>query len=445
VPTKTTTLSDGAAQVEFHVEPPLDFEGVFRPAARIQYYGPLRDRVSMANVSVQICRVLLRSFGDAEVAIHNYVPGGSQWIDPALEAHAGRNPGAKLGIFYGVPVDVPENFFRHPIRIGGFVCETDQIEPSWVDICNRFDLIVVPSHWCRETFVRSGVDTPVLVVPHGLDPEYRPYGDKPRTGPLTFYNTFYATSYCSRKSLEELVRAFLTAFHGRSDVVLRLRTDSRAKLAELRERYDFGDLIRVESIPGSDTETYARIYSEVHCTVHPSKGEGFGMVPFQSIASETPVIALHETGMADYLTDDNSIRLKSAGRIRGEGTGNAVGTYFAIDEAHLVSCLRHTAEHWEEEYAKVRRAAPVFRAAYEWEQVLAKLITVVRELLASESAAEKCAVLQQRVDGGARRPQAAVAGLKRLYCGASPPAGDTRIPDRLMSAAPGQYTLKSST
>lgn len=393
---KTAALENGVAEVSFPVELPLDFEGAPRPKARVQYYGPFRDRVSMANISVQFCRALLREFGESAVAVQNYVPGG--WIDSGLEQLSGMNRQAPVAIFYGVPPDVPELVYEHPVKIGGFVCETDLIEKGWVRICNRFDLIIVPSRWCRDAFLRSGVSTPIMVVPHGLEPEYKPYGGRPRSGPFIFYNTFYATSFHSRKSLEELVRSFIDAFQGRDDVLLRLRTDNRAKLEELQQLHDFSNLIRVDPIVECGTEDFARIYSQVHCTVHPSKGEGFGMVPFQSIACETPVIAPHTTGMADYLSEQNSIRLNTSGRVAGEGVGNSTGTYFAIDEHHLTDRLRYVVDNWRAEHEKVKRAGPPFRQRYRWDNVLLDFIGLVRELLAAREGPH-ARIISKYVDG----------------------------------------------
>ncbi|MBL4672047.1 MAG: glycosyltransferase [Arenicella sp.] len=402
---KTAILSDGIAEVSFSLDDGLNFQGRLRPHTNIQFYGPLRHFVSMANVSVQFCNLLIQKFGD--IAIQNYTLAAaelqespqSEWTASELEPYSGLNRGAKLGIFYGVPIDVPEKFYQHPIRIGCFVCETDLIEQSWVDICNRFDLIVVPSQWCKSAFNRSGVKPPILVVAHGLEPEYRPYKNKSTRHhqPFVFYSTFYANAYCSRKSLEELVRTFLRTFKGRDDVILRIRTDSKAKLRELQKKYNFGELIHIDSSMGHDTESFARIYSEVHCTVHPAKGEGFGFVPFQSIACETPVIAMHETGMADYLSPDNSISLKTSGRVKGEGAGNAVGTYFAVDESHLERCLLHAFHNWQEEYQKVHALGANFRQQYQWSEVLAELMEVTQLLLESNSALEKQNVLELKI------------------------------------------------
>jgi glycosyltransferase involved in cell wall biosynthesis len=349
----------------------------------VQLYGMFEGCFSIAAVCTQLGRVLTKCLEG--VALHSY--NGPDFFDQSLAEHAAVDNAAPVGIFYGFPSDVPAFFSKHRFRIGGFVCETDRIAPAWVEACNSLDLVIVPSTFCRLAFHNSGVRVPVMVVPHGLEPEYRPMREKRRSTPLVFYNAFSSGSLLERKSAEELVRCFLEAFGPSGDEsVLHLRTELSRPLVDLRLRYDFGEAILLD-IPGPlDTAAFARIYSEVHCTVHPSKGEGFGLIPFQSIACETPVIAPAATGMADYLDEDNAMCLRTSGRTTGLAGGNQAGTYFTVDEDHLVELLRHAHANWEDEYRKVRVAAPKLRARYSWPRVTSELVEVIESLLASTDA-----------------------------------------------------------
>lgn len=360
----------------------LTLRGQHRPGIRVQLYGMFQGCFSMAAVSTQLGRVLTERIQGA--ALYSY--NGGAFFDHSLLEHAAVDRSAPVGIFYGFPFDVPAAFFGHPFRIGGFVCETDRIAPTWVEVCNSLNLVMVPSSFCRRAFHDSGVTVPVMIVPHGLEPEYRPVTRKRRDKPLIFYNVFNEGSLLERKNAEELIRCFLDAFGSTGDeCVLRLRTGISRQLVDIRLRYDFGEAIRLDLPDGRDTAAFARIYSEVHCTVHPSRGEGFGLIPFQSIACETPVIAPAATGMADYLNDRNAMCLRTSGRTAGVLDGNQAGTYFIIDEAHLVELLRHAHTNWEHEYRKVRAAGPEFRVRYSWDSVLNELIDVIEEVLGSEN------------------------------------------------------------
>lgn len=379
---RSVPLVSGKAVISIGAEEDLglNFNAPLRHGAQLQFYAPLRSHVSMSNVALEIFKQLNTAIG--EINILNYF---GDWFDSSLKAYNGLDPAAKVGLFLGVPDQPPDLFFDHPFKIGVFVCETDRVADKWVKVCNKIDLLIVPSYWCRQAFRNSGTQTPILVVPHGIEPEYHSYKEKVREKKFIFYNTFHASSYCSRKSLEELVRCFLIAFDGRTDVILRLRTDMSLPLMHCLEKYEFSPLIEIDEMKAHlTTQEYAKIFSEVHCTVHPSKGEGFGLVPFQSIACETPVIAPHTTGMADYLNNENSICLNTSGRTAGEGVGNATGTYFTIDEDHLVDRLRYVESNWEIEYEKVKLASKKFHKAYQWPVVLNEFTELVSTIIDEE-------------------------------------------------------------
>ena len=374
-------------------EDKLSYTAPLHHGNQIQFYACLHSKASMCNVATEIFRELQRS--NHRICLHNYFQTFG-WADPGLLPYQGIDRQAPIGLFLGLPTQVPEFFFKHEFRIGCFVCESTLIPEAWVYFCNRMDLIVVPSNFCASAFKASGVTAPIMVVPHGLEPEFKPYADKQRGDKLVFFNTFYSTSLCHRKSLVELVRSFQRAFEGRRDVILRLRTDQSDALENCRQKYPFGDLVELDLMSDSlPLEDYARIFSEVHCTVHPSKGEGFGLVPFQSIACETPVLAPHATGMADYLDVNNSLNIKTGEPVAGEGVGNAVGTYYSIDEDHLVEQLRYMADNWEAEYQKVRQVSSGFRQRYSWTAALAGFAQTVDALLALNSIAERQSLVQK--------------------------------------------------
>lgn len=355
--------------------------GRYRPGISVQFYGGFEDYGSFPTVCTQFGRILPRRLEG--VALHNYADG--PFADPSLEKHAFVDNTAPVGIYYGFPEEIPEAFYQHPFRIGGFVCETDRIADAWVEVCNTFNLVIVPSAFCQKSFYDSGVRCPVMVVPHGIEPEYRPYREKHRSTPFVFYNAFNAASGLQRKSAEELIRCFLRAFGTEGErCILRLRTGLCQSLVDIRLRYDFGTAIQLDLSPAWSTASFAAIFSDVHCTVHPSKGEGFGMIPLQSIACETPVIVPDTTGMSDYVRDWNAVRLRTDGRTHGLMHGNQVGTYFTIDEVHLTELLLAVHETWEDEYRKVQAAGPRIRAIYTWENVLAEFVEVLETILDSD-------------------------------------------------------------
>jgi len=186
-----------------------------------------------------------------------------------------------------------------------------------------------------------------------------------------------------RKSLVELLRAFKRAFAERSDVVLKLRTNRSRAVCDCFHaagvslddpQFDIDTRTRLS------TEEFAGFYSEVHCTVHPSRAEGFGLIPFQSIACETPVIAPADTGMADYLNSANAVTVRMVDIHRAPDVYYRTGSQPVVDEDHLVEQMLYMEANWEAEYEKVRRIARKFRERHRWGVALSEFLALVGKL-----------------------------------------------------------------
>lgn len=335
---------------------------------------------SIANVSAAIARELIGTFNGVGLYSHNGLP----FFSEDLESHARLDENAPIGMYYGMPEArrLPIAFHKHSIRIGGFVCETDRIHRDWVDVCNRLDFAFVPSEFCRRAFVDSGVEVPVMVVPHGLEPEFRPYDRPGDRSPFIFFNSFDSGSFHQRKSATELVQCFCRTFSDADGVELHLRTQATKEMLALVSHHDRHGLIRLVPADPLPLAAFAKLYSQVDCVVHPSKGEGFGLIPFQAIACECPVIAPAVTGMADYLNDSNAVILKTGDRIRGVALGNAAGHYYAVDENDLCRSMRYVLENWSRERNKLMEIGPAFRKQHAWPEALAGLVSFLRRLLA---------------------------------------------------------------
>ncbi len=353
--------------------PPLVFEAPRRRPARIQLYAGLWGRDSYANVCGALAAEAARRIDG--LAIHNYIGGTVEAED--LAAFDNLDPSAPVGIFFGLPNHLPAGFHRHRVRIGVFACEADQVLPEWVDACNGLDLVAVPSRYCREVFVGCGVTAPVMVVPHGVHSCHVPVPGLRDPDRFVFYNTFRGRQVHKRKGYEELVRCFQRAFQGRDDVVLRIRAGHPGFLPRLAVPADHGGLVEFDERDDLTLAEAAAVYSSAHCVVHPSKAEGFGLVPMEAIACETPVLSSCHTGLADYLDADSALLLSPGAPIRAPRANFSVGRWRAIDEDDLVEKLRHAFEHRDELDSRARRIGPGFRDRHAWPRALGEFIQLV--------------------------------------------------------------------
>lgn len=100
----------------------------------------------------------------------------------------------------------------------------DRFDPEWVSAMNRMDEIWVPSGFQAEAARASGVRPPVVVVPHGIDPDYLHPGI---TGyPLEGRFTFLAPlEWGEASAAEVLLRAFTDEFDAGENAVLVMKPD----------------------------------------------------------------------------------------------------------------------------------------------------------------------------------------------------------------------------
>jgi glycosyltransferase involved in cell wall biosynthesis len=251
-----------------------------------------------------------------------------------------------------------------------------------VERCNQCHLIVVPSAFCKQAFLSSGVSTPIRVVNHGLEPEYHPYDDvRRRDEVFEFFNTFGVFAPPQRKGCEELIRSFLSAFGGRTDTRLLIRTHIRGPILEYSKKYKFDRLIVLKPLHYVPIEQYARLLGSVHCVVYPSRGEGFGLVPLQAIACETPVIAPYASGMTEYLSNNTATLVKTSGMSRGPSWDNQPGYYYDIDEKDLTQKLIDVRENWQKKREMLAHHASAFRRRFSWSNVVRPFVEELKQLI----------------------------------------------------------------
>ncbi len=297
-----------------------------------------------------------------------------------------------MGFFYGFPGYIPDFFDGHRVRIAGFVCESETIPAAWVERLQTMDLVIVPSEFCRRAFIDSGVTTPIMVVGHGLEPAFRPGEGPPADGPFTFLNVF-SSRFADRKGAAELIRCFANVFRGTRGVRLQLRVDEPGNLPKLIEEHRTEELVHLDMPEHREVESLAACYRNAHCTVHPSKSEGFGLIPLQSIACATPVIAPRHTALGEYLDDDNSLDLPmDRGEVSRDPLGYPSDCGYKVDESALEAALHQMWSEWDRYKSSAAAASARIRERFRWDVALGDLMCLLRALGDAEGS-ETCSAL----------------------------------------------------
>lgn len=203
-------------------------------------------------------------------------------------------------------------------KVGFTMFEASRLPRHWVGACNNMDAILVPCQYNVDIFKESGVHKPIYVVPAGTNlpatdkklPQLSGYQNK-----FIFYSIFQWTE---RKNPEGLIRAYISAFQGRKDVVLVLRTfvnKSSHKVEPLitstirsvvqKSMIRNPPEIKVISNLLSRDEVWM-LHNTGDCFVLPHRSEGFGMPHIESMAAGNPTIATGFGGNTEFMNDENS-------------------------------------------------------------------------------------------------------------------------------------------
>jgi len=180
---------------------------------------------------------------------------------------------------------------RGQYRIGYTPWESTVIPDSWIGQMRQQDEIWTPSTFCKEIFDSYNVNDTVRVVPHGINTEIFPIVDRERTDKFVFLHIGGPTE---RKGAQRVARAFTEVFKDIEDAYLVMKSHGPSEARWYDGKIYRGNINnhpRVQVFDGEmDEEAIMELYRIAHCCVYPSNGEGFGMIPFQAIATGLPTI-----------------------------------------------------------------------------------------------------------------------------------------------------------
>jgi len=206
--------------------------------------------------------------------------------------------------------------------------ETDICSMQWVDACKKMDLVIVPSTFTKQTFVRSGVpESKIAVIPEHYNlslTETKPakeLKDDIETLPTGFNFLIFGqltgtTPETDRKNTFFALKWLAEAFKDDPDVGVVLKTNlgrhttidranSTKVLQQLVSEIRSGPYPRFYLAHGMlDNEELAGIYhaSNIKALVAPTRGEGWGLTIIDAAAAGLPVIATGYSGHMDFMS-----------------------------------------------------------------------------------------------------------------------------------------------
>lgn len=177
--------------------------------------------------------------------------------------------------------------------------ETSRLPAKAVKVLNMADVVVVPCRWNEQCFLQSGVTSPIRVVRLGLDDRvfYR------RPFPGTCRTIFGAAGRMAhggvRKGINEVINAFLYAFHpSNTKVELWVKCYPDCPVQQVSD-----PRIKITAAHLTDREL-ADWFAGITCFVSAARGEGFGLMQLQAMATGRPLISVSYGGVAEFFNSE---------------------------------------------------------------------------------------------------------------------------------------------
>ena len=255
-------------------------------------------------------------------------------------------------------------------RVGYTPWESSQIPIHWVEKMQTRDEIWTPTSYCKEVFEHYKVNDIIRVVPHGIDPEIWKIENRFLRDKFVFFHVGGPTA---RKGGQRVVDAFLDLYEGNLDYILVMKSNEVSEARCISPMGTFGNVSahpQILVIPDVlDIYDLVKLYNKAHCMVYPTNGEGFGLIPFQAIASGLPTICTNATGCKDFA--ELSVPLDSKPT---QGVGIHLGSWVEPNKDDLRDKMKYVADNYDEVKEKTLHSARVIHNTQTWGHVAQQII-----------------------------------------------------------------------
>ncbi|MBV9924341.1 MAG: glycosyltransferase [Acidobacteria bacterium] len=272
-------------------------------------------------------------------------------------------------------------------KIGYTMLEVDGLPREWVRRANLMDEVWTPSSFNADTFRASGVESPVHVMPLGVNPAYfNPNIEGyPVPGVYTFLSAF---EWGERKAPEVLLRAFNDEFRAGEQAVLVCKVynqDASVNVPRQVSRLglkDGGGRVVFSINEVVPAHQLGALYRSADCFVLPSRGEGWGLPVLEAMACGLPVIATAWSAQTDFMNDRVAYPLRVEGLVPAEAKCPYYEGFNWAEPSyeHLRQLLRHVFENREEARLKGARASAEVLGRWTWRHSAEKIIRRLREV-----------------------------------------------------------------
>jgi hypothetical protein len=285
--------------------------------------GPFKDMSGYATLGRNYMRSLFLVDNPEDWSLANvrYDSGSLSPIDPTLKEAMHRQVSSDIETT--VQIITPNEMRAAPGKRNIGICcwETDRIPPHWAIQLNSFDELIVPCKANKEAFERSGVSIPIHIVPMPVfaddyKDDVEPF-EIPGVDPSEVTIYYNISQWSHKKGIDAAIRSYFLAFQNDESVLLVLKgyvgmqnqQGDAAKVAgavqEIKQAMRLPKYPRVYITDTMMTEEgIKKLHKMGDCYLNLSRGEGWGIPPFEALLYGNELITTKNTAMEDWVNHE---------------------------------------------------------------------------------------------------------------------------------------------
>lgn len=287
-----------------------------------------------------------------------------------------------FGVFYNRP-EIPFHInFCQPhyyqlnsdYKIGYTPWESTKIPNGWLYNMNLCNEIWATSTFVKEVYEAHNVNENIYVIPHGVSEDFSIVEREEKD---VFY-FLHIGGDSKRKNAQLVVDAFLELFDGKEEFKLILKYNHFCHA----EVYLDGRLLpasqhpQILSIPQNfDVNQMINLYHKANCLVYPTSGEGFGMIPFEAMATGLPTIVTNATGCKDFAKYGIPLEASfEAAEYNSYQYGTDTGLWATPDIDDVIAAMENVVNEYDLFKKHAVRSAKIIHQEHSWSSVADMII-----------------------------------------------------------------------
>lgn len=290
---------------------------------KILITGPLKDSSGYAHFARNLALALHKS--GVDTALRHIKYDNFDYKCTPLESNMFNKSIRDCDIVIQCTTPNEIRYIPGKMNISFLFWETTAIPKYWVDQLNLMDMIIVPCRFNSVVLRNCGVKKPIAIChpPFNLDlykRDYKPLDIPEFKNKKIYYNICQLSS---KKGIDVLLKAYFRAFFDIPNEVLLVlkvflgmidRSNDEAIVLDMINRIKQNLRLPVDKYPGIylitdliDDELIYRLHKSADVYVCSSRGEGWGIPPFEALAMGNILISHNWGGLADFVTPHNSV------------------------------------------------------------------------------------------------------------------------------------------